>query len=44
MNKFSVETAKQKLDMYYSIRTLVPEIFQDKHPKLPFMKETADTV
>lgn len=44
INKFSIELAKQKLDMYYSIRSLIPEIFHNKHPRLPFMKETAETV
>lgn len=44
MNKFSIEMSKQKLDMYYTIRNIFPEIFQNKHPKLLIMKEIAETV
>ncbi|XP_057659647.1 retinol-binding protein pinta-like isoform X1 [Diorhabda carinulata] len=39
MNKFSIEKTKKKLDFYYSIRTMIPEIFQNKNPKLPHMQE-----
>ncbi|XP_076256043.1 alpha-tocopherol transfer protein-like [Rhynchophorus ferrugineus] len=35
-NKFSIEKAKQKLDMYYTIRSLMPEIY-DHHPLSPDM-------
>ncbi|XP_030766872.1 uncharacterized protein LOC115890709 [Sitophilus oryzae] len=39
-NKFSIERSKEKLDMYYSVRNLMPEIFS-KHPLSPeFIKES----
>lgn len=34
-NKFSIEKAKQKLDMYYTIRSLIPEMFKSQ----PFSPE-----
>ncbi|XP_018561550.1 alpha-tocopherol transfer protein-like [Anoplophora glabripennis] len=38
-NKFSVEATKQKLDMYYTLRSLIPEIYENKNPKLPHMQQ-----
>ncbi|XP_050501111.1 retinol-binding protein pinta-like [Diabrotica virgifera virgifera] len=38
-NKFSIEKTKNKLDMYYSIRTMIPECFKNSHPNLPHMIE-----
>ncbi|XP_072382318.1 retinol-binding protein pinta-like isoform X2 [Diabrotica undecimpunctata] len=38
-NKFSIEKTKNKLDMYYSIRTMIPECFKNSHPNLPHMTE-----
>ncbi|XP_023025312.1 alpha-tocopherol transfer protein [Leptinotarsa decemlineata] len=40
MNKFSIENAKQKIDMYYTMRTLFPEFFLDKHPLSPHIQNT----
>lgn len=34
MNKFKIEKVKQKIDMYYTVRTLIPEMF-DKDPNSP---------
>ncbi|KAJ8966984.1 hypothetical protein NQ314_003171 [Rhamnusium bicolor] len=42
LNKFSIETTKLKLDMYYTLRTLIPEIYENKNPRLPHMKKVAD--
>ncbi|XP_066157989.1 retinol-binding protein pinta-like [Euwallacea fornicatus] len=39
-NKFSIERTKQKLDMYYTIRSAIPELF-DKHPCSPEMIQQA---
>ncbi|GLV42420.1 uncharacterized protein CBL_03157 [Carabus blaptoides fortunei] len=33
--KFSLERTKEKLDMYYTIRTLTPEYFSDRDPMRP---------
>ncbi|KAJ8977846.1 hypothetical protein NQ317_004626 [Molorchus minor] len=41
LSKFSVEGAKQKLDMYYSIRSIVPDFYENKNPKLPNMQRIA---
>nr|CAI5836981.1 unnamed protein product [Callosobruchus analis] len=43
-NRFLVERTKEKLDMYYTIRSLLPECFKNKNPKLPNMKEIARVV
>nr|CAH7768952.1 unnamed protein product [Callosobruchus chinensis] len=43
-NRFLVERTKEKLDMYYTIRSLLPECFNNKNPKLPNMKEIAKVV
>jgi hypothetical protein len=44
LNKFSIEKTKEKIDMYYTIRTVVPDLFQDNNPKLPHMKRLFDTM
>lgn len=33
--KFSLERTKEKLDMYYTVRTLTPEYFSDRDPMRP---------
>ncbi|XP_072393927.1 alpha-tocopherol transfer protein-like isoform X3 [Diabrotica undecimpunctata] len=38
-NNFSIEKTKQSLDMYYSIRTIMPEVFQNT---LPLSSATKD--
>ncbi|VEN43537.1 unnamed protein product [Callosobruchus maculatus] len=38
MTNFSIENAKKRLDMYYTIRDLIPELFRNKNPKLPHMQ------
>ncbi|XP_074039558.1 retinol-binding protein pinta isoform X2 [Leptinotarsa decemlineata] len=42
MNKFSIENAKQKIDMYYTMRSLFPDFFENKHPLSPHMLNTMD--
>ncbi|KAJ8977847.1 hypothetical protein NQ317_004627 [Molorchus minor] len=42
LSKFSVESAKLKLDMYYSIRSILPEFYENKNPKLPNMQKIAN--
>ncbi|XP_074030265.1 retinol-binding protein pinta-like [Leptinotarsa decemlineata] len=42
MNKFSIENVKQKIDMYYTMRSLYPEYFENKHPLAPCMQEIMD--
>lgn len=44
LNKFSIENCKVNLEMYYSLRPLIPELFGNKHPKLPHMKLAAKTL
>ncbi|XP_023311854.1 uncharacterized protein LOC108905892 [Anoplophora glabripennis] len=38
INKFSVERTKQKLDMYYTIRPLIPEIYDHCNLRIPQMQ------
>lgn len=33
--KFSLERAKQKYDMFYTVRSALPEVFKNRDPKLP---------
>ncbi|XP_074030345.1 uncharacterized protein [Leptinotarsa decemlineata] len=44
MNKFSIENVKNKFDMYYTIRTVLPEFFRNKHPLQSRMQNTMDTM
>ncbi|GJQ86157.1 hypothetical protein Trydic_g13437 [Trypoxylus dichotomus] len=37
--KFSLEKTKEKLDTYYTMRTLVPEFFKDRDPFSPKIQE-----
>ncbi|CAH0549600.1 unnamed protein product [Brassicogethes aeneus] len=37
-NKFSIEISKEKIDMYYTIRSLIPELYENSNPKLPEMQ------
>lgn len=38
-SKFSLERSKEKLDMYYTMRTIVPEIFANRDPLEPKIQE-----
>ncbi|KAL4715158.1 hypothetical protein ACJJTC_012205 [Scirpophaga incertulas] len=38
-NKFSLERSKEKLDMYYTLRGLVPEFFSNRDPYDPKIQE-----
>lgn len=37
--KFSLERAKEKIDLYYTARTLIPEVFSNRDPFLPEIQE-----
>lgn len=41
-NKFSIERTKERLDMYYTIRSLIPEIYEHSNPLLPPMIDVPD--
>ncbi|XP_063904197.1 alpha-tocopherol transfer protein-like isoform X2 [Zophobas morio] len=38
LNKGSVEKSKEKIENYYKVRSLLPEIFDNIHPKLSYME------
>lgn len=38
LNKFSIEKTKQKIDNYYTIRSKIPDVYDDCNPKLPHMQ------
>lgn len=42
--KFSVEKAKQKVDMYFSMRAAVPEFFSGRDPLSPEIQVLWDEV
>jgi hypothetical protein len=42
--KFSLEKVKRKLDMYFTMRTAVPEFFNDRDVTRPELKEILDVV
>ncbi|RZC41034.1 CRAL TRIO domain containing protein [Asbolus verrucosus] len=44
LNKCSVEKTKQKFDMYYTIRGLIPDFYVDSNPKLPHLQENMDVM
>ncbi|KAG5883899.1 hypothetical protein JTB14_037183 [Gonioctena quinquepunctata] len=44
MNKFSIENTKQSIDMYYTMRSLFPEFFENKHPMSTNMQRMMDVV
>lgn len=44
INKFDLEKAKKKLDMYYSIKHLVPEFYDFRHPLHPVMSLQMDNI
>lgn len=37
--KFSLERTKEKLDMFYTIKAMVPEWFENLDPKDPIMED-----
>lgn len=41
-NKFSIERTKPKLDMYYTIRSLIPDLYENANPQLPLMRDVPD--
>lgn len=42
-NKFSLEKTKKKLDMLYTIRTIIPDFLSDREPLNPQMQRVLDT-
>ncbi|XP_063917461.1 retinol-binding protein pinta-like [Zophobas morio] len=38
LSKFSIEKTKEKIDMYYTIRSVIPELFESSNPKLEVTK------
>lgn len=38
-SKFSLERSKEKFDMYYTMKTLVPEFYADRDPMNPNIQE-----
>lgn len=37
--KFSLERAKVKYDLYYTLRNAIPEVYKDRHPRLARVQE-----
>ncbi|EFA02785.1 clavesin-1 [Tribolium castaneum] len=44
MNKFNVEKTKRKIDTYYTVRSLIPDFFEQTNPKSPLMREVVDAL
>ncbi|RZC34974.1 CRAL TRIO domain containing protein, partial [Asbolus verrucosus] len=44
MNKCSIEQTKQKIDLYYTVRSKIPELFENANPKLPHMRKMMDVI
>lgn len=44
LNKFSIEKTKHKLDMLYTVRSLVPLFFEERTPLSPRIQKVMDTV
>ncbi|RZC34023.1 CRAL TRIO domain containing protein [Asbolus verrucosus] len=44
LNKCSIEKTKQKIDMYYTIRSLIPDMFENINPKHPNMEQLLDII
>jgi hypothetical protein len=42
--KFSLEKAKRKLDMYFTMRAAVPEFFSNRDVTRPELKQLLDLV
>ena len=42
LNKYSIEKTKQKIDLYYTIRSLLPDIFDNVNPKSSQMRHFMD--
>lgn len=37
--KYSIERAKEKIDLFYSLRNALPQVYHNRHPKLPEVQE-----
>ncbi|KAJ3624276.1 hypothetical protein MTP99_017914 [Tenebrio molitor] len=42
LSKFSIEKTKKKIDMYYTIRSVIPDLFEKSNPKLRHMQRLLD--
>ena len=42
--KFSAELAKQKIDMYYTVRRLIPELFAERDPSAAYVQRLSDSL
>jgi hypothetical protein len=42
LSKFSIEKTKKKIDMYYTIRSVIPDLFEKSNPKLTHMQRLLD--
>ncbi|KAJ3644919.1 hypothetical protein Zmor_022617 [Zophobas morio] len=42
LNKFSLEKTKEKIDMYYTIRALIPDFFAESNPKSDLIRRVFD--
>ncbi|XP_072380752.1 alpha-tocopherol transfer protein-like [Diabrotica undecimpunctata] len=42
-NRFSLEKTKQRIDLYYTIRSSMPNIYQFANPKTEFMKRSKES-
>jgi hypothetical protein len=43
-NKFSIEKTKQKIDMYYTVRSLIPDFFDNMNPKSSIMQDVSKKI
>jgi hypothetical protein len=42
MNKCSIERTKEKIDMYYTVRSTLEDIYGSINPHLPHMQESME--
>ncbi|KAJ3646340.1 hypothetical protein Zmor_023931 [Zophobas morio] len=44
LNKFNMEKTQRKIDMYYTVRGLFPDFFENSNPKLELMQKVMEAV
>lgn len=44
LNKCSLEKTKKKLDLYYSVKHIVPELYENREPLHPSIIELMDNL
>ena len=42
LNKYSIEKTKQKIDMYYTVRSVLVDIFENSNPRSSVMRHFMD--